>query len=99
MSIISLNSLNAKSCYHIETSQLICSTNQLTSFNMMATLEFNKLQSFYNINKKVLHFLRFSLNTINHQSEKEKARQVTAANFWNVQKKLTVPNKFFVNFQ
>ena len=66
---------------------------------MMATLEFNKLQYFYNINKKVLHFLRFSLNTTNHQSEKEKARQVTAANFWNVQKKLTVPNKFFVNFQ
>ena len=66
---------------------------------MMATLEFNKLQSFYNINKKVLHFLRFSLNITNHQSEKEKARQVTAANFWNVQKKLTVPNTFFVNFQ
>ena len=30
-------------CHHIETSQLICRTNQLTGFYMMATLAFNNL--------------------------------------------------------
>ena len=29
--------------HHIETSQLICTANQLTGFYMMATLEFNEL--------------------------------------------------------
>ena len=32
-----------QSCYHIETSQLICSANQLTGFHMIATLAFNEL--------------------------------------------------------
>ena len=31
--------------YHIETSQLICSANQLTGFYMMATLAFNQLKT------------------------------------------------------
>ena len=32
-----------QSFYHVETSQLICRTNQLTDFNLMATLSFNEL--------------------------------------------------------
>ena len=39
-----LNSLNKRqSCHHIETSQLICSANQLTVVYMMATLALNEL--------------------------------------------------------
>ena len=37
--------IKGQSCYHIETSQLICSTNQLTGSFMMATLAFNELSS------------------------------------------------------
>ena len=37
--------LKRQSCYHIETSQLICSANQLTSFYMMTTSVFNELIS------------------------------------------------------
>ena len=33
-----------RSCHHIETSQLICSTNQLIDFYMMATLAFDDLK-------------------------------------------------------
>ena len=32
-----------RSCHHTETSQLICSSNQLASLYMMATLAFNEL--------------------------------------------------------
>ena len=32
-----------QSFYHVETSQLIYRTNQLTDFNLMATLSFNEL--------------------------------------------------------
>ena len=32
-----------QSCHHIETTQLICSANQLTGFYMMVTLAFNEL--------------------------------------------------------
>ena len=35
--------LTGSSCHHIETSQLICSVNQLTGFYTMATLAFNEL--------------------------------------------------------
>ena len=35
--------IKRQSCRHIETSQLICRANQLTSFYMMATLAFNEL--------------------------------------------------------
>ena len=35
--------IKRQSCHHIETSQLICSANQLTGFNMMLTLAFNEL--------------------------------------------------------
>ena len=38
--------MKRQSCHHIETSQLICSINQLTGFFMMATLTFNKLNFF-----------------------------------------------------
>ena len=38
-----VNPLKRQSCHHIENSQLICRTNQLTGFYMMATLAFNKL--------------------------------------------------------
>ena len=34
-----------QSCHHIETSQLICSVNQLTGFYMIATLAFNELST------------------------------------------------------
>ena len=33
--------MKRKSCHHIETSQLICRTNQLAGVYMMATLVFN----------------------------------------------------------
>ena len=33
-----------QSCHHIETSQLICSANQLTGFYMMTTLVFYELK-------------------------------------------------------
>ena len=35
--------MKRQSCHHIETSQMICSENQLTGFYMMATLAFNEL--------------------------------------------------------
>ena len=35
--------IKRQSCYHTETSQLICRVNQLTGFYMMATLAFNEL--------------------------------------------------------
>ena len=35
--------MKCKSCYHIETSKLICSANQLAGFYMMATTAFNDL--------------------------------------------------------
>ena len=38
-----LNPLNASVCPHIETSQLVCTTNQLTGCYMKATLAFNGL--------------------------------------------------------
>ena len=38
-----------QSCHHTETSQMICSTNPLTGFYMMATLAFNKLSRFISI--------------------------------------------------
>ena len=37
--------IKRQSCHHIETSQLICPTNQLTGFYLMATLAFNELIS------------------------------------------------------
>ena len=33
--------IKRQTCYHIETSQLICSVNKLTDFYMMETLAFN----------------------------------------------------------
>ena len=38
-----INLIKRQSCHDIETSQLICSANQLTAFYMMASLAFNKL--------------------------------------------------------
>ena len=35
--------MKRQSCHHIETSQLICSANQLTGLYMMTTLAFNEL--------------------------------------------------------
>ena len=35
--------IKRKNCHHIETSQLICSPNQLTGFYMIATMAFNDL--------------------------------------------------------
>ena len=41
---LSLELIKRQSCYHIETSQLICcSANQLTDFYMVTTLTFNEL--------------------------------------------------------
>ena len=37
--------IKRQSCHHIETSQLICSANQLTGFCMIATLAFNELNT------------------------------------------------------
>ena len=39
--------LKRQSCHHMETSQLICSANQLTDFYMMATLKLNELRSLF----------------------------------------------------
>ena len=38
-----LQLVKRQSCHHIETSQLICSANQLTGFYMIAILAFNEL--------------------------------------------------------
>ena len=46
-------SLNAKSCLHIETSQLICRANQLTDFYMIGATAFNPLMP--GGNKKVTY--------------------------------------------
>ena len=43
LSLDRLNSLSASHCPHIETSQMICSANQLTGFYMRETLKFNEL--------------------------------------------------------
>ena len=40
-----LNSLKGQSLNHIETSELICSGNQLTGFYMMATLVLNEFNT------------------------------------------------------
>ena len=39
------NSLRKGNCFYIGTSQLICTTNQLTGFYVRATLAFNGLKS------------------------------------------------------
>ena len=39
------NSLKGQSLHHIETSELICSGNQLTGFYMMATLALNEFNT------------------------------------------------------
>ena len=39
--------IKRQSCRHIETSQLICSADQLIGFYMAATLTFNELSLFY----------------------------------------------------
>ena len=39
--------IKCQCCSHIETSQLICTTNQLTGFYMRATLAFNELMAKY----------------------------------------------------
>ena len=52
-----------QSCHHIETSQLICTANQLTGFYMMPTLAFNELILLYKIKlcqKKVVEKLSFN---------------------------------------
>ena len=38
--------IKRQSCHDVETSQLICSANQLTGFFMIATLAFNELKAF-----------------------------------------------------
>ena len=43
LSLDRFNSLNANHCPHIETSQLVCSANQLTGFYMRETPTFNEL--------------------------------------------------------
>ena len=45
--------IKRQSCHHIETSQLICSANQLIGFYMMATLAFNDLNIIHIVNEKV----------------------------------------------
>ena len=35
--------IKRQSCHHIETSQFICSANQLTGFSIIANLVFNEL--------------------------------------------------------
>ena len=46
--------IKRQSCHHIETRQLICSADQLTSFYMMATMAFNELME---VVKKKLRLL------------------------------------------
>ena len=45
--------IKRQSCYHIETSQLICRVNQLTGFYMMVTVVFNELIYFISFEKPV----------------------------------------------
>ena len=51
--------MKRQSCHHIETSQLICSANQLTGFYLMAFLAFNELNTYrrrmLNIFIKIIH--------------------------------------------
>ena len=39
---VNLKLTKRQSCYHIETSQLICSANQFSGFSKMATLTFSE---------------------------------------------------------
>ena len=52
--------IKRQSCHHIETSQLICSANQLVGFYMMATLAFNALITHLTI-PPLLAYPRFEL--------------------------------------
>ena len=45
--------MRRQSCYHIETSQLICKANQLTGFYMMETLAFDELIEWLSENKSL----------------------------------------------
>ena len=69
--LLCINSLNAKAvnCHDIETSQFICSANQLTVFYMMQTLAFNKLNKgdlikSVRLNSLSLNTYFFSVNVI-----------------------------------
>ena len=58
-----LNSLNAKVVIIIESSQLICSANQLTGFYMMAVLAFNELKKIIKKQLKIINtFYKKSTN-------------------------------------
>ena len=61
------NGIKRQICDYIETSQLICSANQLTGFYMTATLAFNELMEFVvkavvNLDEEI--FLQVPINII-----------------------------------
>ena len=64
LSLDRLNSLNVSHCPHIETSQLICSANQLTGLYMRETLTFNELNEQNEVNRFTNLPLVTSLPTI-----------------------------------
>ena len=70
-------------CYHKETSQLICSANQLTGFYMIASLAFNELKLrvyFFFLFK--LKTCTFTLNTSLQLSVGEYAYSQNSCNFY-----------------
>ena len=57
--------MKRQSCHHIETSQLICSANQLTGFCMIANMAFNDLMWLCCLEQIFAHLLAyFSVNLL-----------------------------------
>ena len=57
--------MKRQSCHHMETSQFICSADQLTGFYMIVTLTFNELRTYLPSCENSLRHLVITAKTIN----------------------------------
>ena len=57
--------MKRQSCHHMETSQFICSADQLTGFYMIVTLTFNELRTYLPSCENSLQHLVITAKTIN----------------------------------
>ena len=60
--------MKRQSCHHMETSQFICSADQLTGFYMIVTLTFNELRTYLPSCENSLPHLVITAKTININS-------------------------------
>ena len=85
--------IKRQSCHQIETTQLICRVNQLTSFCMMATLAFNKLNKEVN---ELLHAEKFQ-NLCLANRTKRRSDTHSAQESLNTQIHILISCHYFAN--